>query len=312
MPACHPTISKTIIVLLCLSASPLLLTAQQLVFEEKEGGWLLTEDGKPRYFYQADEKSLNGDYTRANYIHPLYNTNGEIITEDFPADHPHHRGIFWTWHQLWIKDQRVADPWICEGIRWEVKNVKTEINPNGSATLEAKVIWRGTGAVQKNLLEETVTILYQRVSSYSYKLSFDIQLKPLLNGLRLGGSENPKGYGGFSSRIRLADNASFYDEKGVVVPQELAVKAGPWINLTEGNPEAPGVVIMGEPDKLPSYQGWILRDKNSMQNMAFPGQNPIKLDKKSDPLRFKNQLLVHRGLSNQEIIDQYRIFRNQK
>ncbi|WP_235941007.1 DUF6807 family protein [Cyclobacterium roseum] len=310
MPAPHLMMPKAILVLLCLLASPCQLTAQQLVFEETEDGWLLTEDGKPRYFYQATEKSLDGLYPRANYVHPLYHTNGEILTEDFPEDHPHHRGIFWTWHQLWVNDQRVADPWVCEGIRWEVKNVKTAVNPNGSATLEAKVIWRGTGTVKKNLLEETVRIDYQRVSSYSYKLSFAIQLKPLVKGLRLGGSEDAKGYGGFSPRVKLTENAAFYDENDAVIPQEIPVTAGAWINLTEGDPEDPGLVIMGEPDKLPSYQGWILRDKNSMQNMAFPGQNPITLDRNA-PLVFRNQLLVHQGLKKQEIVDQYRIFRNQ-
>lgn len=308
MTSHYPTSLPVIVLLLWLFPGPCLLSAQQLAFEEKEDGWLLTEDGKPRFFYQADEKTLDGLYPRANYIHPLYHTNGEVVTEDFPEDHPHHRGIFWTWHQLWVNDQRAADPWICEGIRWEVKNVKTSINPNGSATLTAKVIWKGTGAFKRNLVEETVTIVYQRVSSFSYKLFFTIHLKPLINGLRLGGSEDPKGYGGFSPRIRLTENTRFFDEKGVVIPQELPVEAGPWINVTQGAPQDPGVVIMGEPDKLPSYQGWILRDKNSMQNMAFPGRHPIKLDQE---LTFRNQLLVHQGLSKQEITDQYRIFRNQ-
>ncbi len=287
------------------------LKAQTLTFEEQEDGWLLLDDGKPRYFYQTATKSLDGKYPRANYIHPLYNTDGEVVTEDFPADHPHHRGIFWTWHQLWVGDQRAADPWICEDIIWEVKNVKTQTNPNGSASLEARVIWKGTGTVKKNILEETLIISYQRISSRAFKLAFDITLKPLLSDVRLGGSEDPKGYGGFSPRIKLSENVGFFDENGAVVPQELAVQAGPWINVTREKAEDPGVVIMGEPDRLPSYQGWILRSENSMQNMAFPGSEALLLSKKAPHLRFKNQLLVHQGMEKQEIANQYRIFRNQ-
>jgi hypothetical protein len=283
---------------------------QQLMFEKQAEGWMLLEEGQPRYFYQTATKSLDGLYPRANYIHPLYDTEGEVITEDFPADHPHHRGVFWTWHQLWVNDQRAADPWICEDIVWEVKKVKTAINPNGSASLEATILWKGTGKIQKNLVQETLIVTYQRVSSAAYKLTFDIELKPLLKNIRLGGSEDAKGYGGFSPRIRLGNNAGFYDENGKVLPQELPVRAGPWINLTAGGPEDPGTVIMGEPEKLPSYQGWILRSKNSMQNVAFPGKEPLLLDTKN-PLSFRNQLLVHQGMGRQEIVDQYRIFRNQ-
>ncbi|NHE58690.1 DUF6807 family protein [Cyclobacterium plantarum] len=287
------------------------LEAQTLTFEEQDEGWLLLDDGKPRYFYQAATKSLDGKYPRANYIHPLYDTDGEVVTEDFPADHPHHRGIFWTWHQLWVRDQRAADPWVCENIIWEVKRVKTSIHPNGAANLEAKVLWKGTGPIKKNIVEETLIISYQRISSSAYKLVFDITLKPLVREVRLGGSEDPKGYGGFSPRIKLAENVGFYDENGAVVPQDLAVQAGPWINVTREKAEDPGVVIMGEPDRLPSYQGWILRSENSMQNMAFPGREAMLLSNKSPYLRFKNQLLVHQGLGNQEIVNQYRIFKNQ-
>ena len=292
-----------------LSASPL-VRAQILSFQEKEGGVLLLSDGKPRVFYQKETKSEDGQYPRANYLHPVYNSEGEIITEDFPEDHLHHRGIFWTWHQLWVNDIRVADPWISDGIEWEVKKISTEIHPNNSATIELKVIWKGTGVLKRNIIEETTTITYQPIANQAYKLTFDITLKPLINGVRLGGSEDAKGYGGFSPRIKLSENVGFYDENGEVIPDNLPVAAGDWINVTENGPEDPGVVIMGEPELLPSYQGWILRKKNSMQNMAFPGWSPIYLSKK-DPLHFRNQLLIHQGITRQEIVNQYRIFKNQ-
>ena len=74
--------------------------------------------------YQAAEKSLGGTYRRSNYIHPLYTLDGQILTEDFPQDHPHHRGVFWAWHQLYIGDKRLGDAWDIKDFRWEVKSVK--------------------------------------------------------------------------------------------------------------------------------------------------------------------------------------------
>src|SRR6056300_243087 len=70
-------------------------------------GTYFTEGNDSILKYQIAEKSLNGTYNRANYIHPLYTLDGDILTEDFPEDHLHHRGIFWAWHQLNIGDKRI-------------------------------------------------------------------------------------------------------------------------------------------------------------------------------------------------------------
>lgn len=308
-------LSITPVVLLLFSAVFLLAevptaTAQMITFEKKDDGLLLLSDRKPILFYQKEMISQNGEYPRANYLHPVFDTKGEIITEDFPKDHLHHRGIFWTWHQLWVDDLRIGDPWISDGVEWKVKKIKYKIHPNNSATIAVKVIWKGNKVLKKNIIEENTVITYQPIGHQAYKITFDITLKPLTSGVRIGGSQDAKGYGGFSPRLKLSENVGFYDENGAVTPDNLPVSAGDWMNITKNGPDDPGVVIMGEPDLLPSYQGWILRKKNSMQNMAFPGQEPLLLSKK-DPLHFRNQLLVHQGMTNQEIKNQYRIFRNQ-
>jgi hypothetical protein len=36
-------------------------------------------------------------YIRSGYIHPMYNPAGALITEDFPGDHHHHKGIWMPW-----------------------------------------------------------------------------------------------------------------------------------------------------------------------------------------------------------------------
>lgn len=272
--------------------------SQQLSWTSTGQGYQLTEGGEPRLFYQTTTKSKDGKYPRANYIHPLYDVKGEVITEDFPSDHLHHRGIFWTWHQLYIGGKRVADPWISEGISWNVTQVNPTVINGEQAQLQATVQWI---VDEKAVVEEKITLHYERMDPELYKLTIDVQLKPLESNVQIGGSEDPKGYGGFSPRIKLSETVGFFDKNGRITPQELPVSGGPWMNITQEGPEDPGVVILGEPANLPSYQGWILRSKNSMQNMAFPGKNPIKLPEKSPYLSFRNQLLVHRGLQSAEI-----------
>jgi len=281
--------------------------AQQLSWTSTDQGYQLTEDGSPRLFYQSATKSKDGKYPRANYIHPLYDLNGDIISEDFPADHLHHRGIFWTWHQLYLDGKRVADPWISEGITWNVIQTTPKVINDEQAQLEVTVQWI---VDEKAVVEENLTLHYERMDPELYKLTIDVALKPLVANVQVGGSEDPKGYGGFSPRIKLSETVGFFDRNGQVIPQELPVSGGPWMNVTQKGPEDPGVVILGEPEKLPSYQGWILRSKNSMQNMAFPGKIPITLPEESPYLTFRNQLLVHQGLKTAEIDFYYDDFVN--
>ena len=49
------------------------------------------------------------------YIHPLYGLDGEVLTDDFPADHLHHRGVFWAWPHVTV-DGRHLDLWMQNGI----------------------------------------------------------------------------------------------------------------------------------------------------------------------------------------------------
>lgn len=295
----HPTKNTSLFSLVCFFFFfTLYCNCQHLSWTSTDQGYQLTEDGAPRLFYQSATKSQDGKYPRANYIHPLYDVKGEIISEDFPSDHLHHRGIFWTWHQLYVDGKRVADPWISEGISWNVTQVNPIVINGEQAKLEATVQWI---VDEKAVVEENISLHYERMDPELYKLTIDVTLKPLVANVQLGGSEDPKGYGGFSPRIKLSETVGFFDGNGQVIPQELPVSGGPWMNITQQGPEDPGVVIFGEPDRLPSYQGWILRKKNSMQNMAFPGKTPITLPEASPYLSFRNQLLVHQGLKAAEI-----------
>ena len=308
--------------LLCLSFAlllPLAALSQDLKFVEKDGAITLYDGHSPRFSYQKETRSLNGLYPRANYVHPLYGLNEEILTEDFPEDHLHHRGIFWTWHQLYVYNKRVADPWFCEGIEWKTDSVITYTRGN-SATMESLVYWRtpqntGPDSWPDTVLQELVKIRYSQKNARYYELDFDITLIPLVEEVKIGGSEDIKGYGGFSVRLKAPDELSFYGKEGVVVPEETPVEAGGWVDVkgsfTSEDANQSGVIMMARPDELKSFQGWILRKKESMQNPAFPGREPLLLSKEK-PLRFKNKLIVYKkSLSTAEIEKLYAAFLNE-
>ena len=287
--------------------------SQQTEFREENEGLLLLENGQPRLFYRVLPKSNMGEFSRANYVHPFYGLDGEILTEDFPDDHPHHHGIFWAWHQLYVNGERVADPWLNEGISWKVEQTNTEVQGQ-TANLTSEILWIQTSE-DKAVIKEDLSIFFERLEEDVFTVLFDVTLTALTEGVAIGGSEDAKGYGGFSPRLVLPNDITFHSTDGQVKPDVLPIQAGPWMNLKgsfgvpDSNPE--GIVIMGEPDKLPSYQGWILRSADSMQNMAFPGKDPVSISK-GESLSFRNQLVVHRDLSDDEIWVIYNDFIKEK
>lgn len=298
---------------ICLYSSVL---GQDLSFIEKEGRITLYDSEHPRFSYQKETKSLNGQYPRANYVHPLYGLSGDVLTEDFPEDHLHHRGVFWAWHQFYVKNTRMADPWLCEGISWEVDTVLTKTDKE-SAVLEATVFWvpvnNSDQEVKKDpVLKEHVTITYSKSSLNYYELDFEVVLTPIVESVKIGGSEDEKGYGGFSVRLKTLENVQFFSNHGEVTPQNTALEAGGWIDIKGSfNPnknEETGVIIMCDPEDLASFQGWILRKAKSMQNPAFPGREPLLIEKEK-PLYFKNKIIVYNdSLSLEEIENKYSAF----
>ena len=269
---------------------------------EQDEGFLFEEGPQRVLFYQLKPKSLNGKYTRSNYIHPLYDLNGQVLTEDFPADHLHQRGIFWAWHQVLIGGKRIANHWTTEDSIWHVR--KTEVLPGGdhSAALRVMLDWKSPRWVdshgkQKPFVEETTAVRVHRAERDLRKIDFEIRLLALEDKMRLGGSDDVKGYGGFSARIRLPEDIRFAGRGGPVTPENTSVEAGPWVDFvgsfdSSGVPS--GVAVLCHPSVPGFPQRWILRAAGSMQNPVYPGREAVPL-RRGRPLTLRYRLVIHRG-----------------
>ncbi len=263
-------------------------------------GVAVAEGGRPVLFYQRAPKSLDGRYERAGYVHPLYDLDGNVLSEDFPEDHRHHRGVFWAWHQVWVGQQRVGDPWSIRDFTWDVRTVSAETSGE-AVTLNAEVLWRSPLWRDEQgeaiaLVRETTRIRVHPAASDARKLDFQIELRALVDELRLGGSEDDKGYGGFSVRVRLPPDIQFRAETGLVEPRTESIAAGPWLEMTGtfAGQQPGGVTILCHPS-LPGFpQPWILRRSRSMQNAAWPGREAVPLPLDS-PLVLRYRLILHRG-----------------
>jgi len=285
-----------------------LSTNAQIKIEKIEGGVLVTEKSKKVLFYQVVPKSKDGEYERCNYIHPLWGVDGTVLTEDFPTDHLHHRGVFWAWHQLWIGDKEIGDPWALIDFEQDVTNVDFVTLKNGTGVLKTEVEWKSEewkkqGGKVPYLKENTTVTIHPQKANYR-KIDFEISLLALEEDLKIGGSDNEKGYSGFSVRMVLPEDVVFSGPAGIIMPEITAVKSEGYVNITgsllDGNKKG-GVVIIDNPDNPGYPQNWILRKQKSMQNPAYPGRHAVPVST-TKPLVLKYSLVVYSGeLSDKKI-----------
>lgn len=300
---------KTIILIL-LALLPIISFSQSLTVEKTDQGAWIKEDEENILFYQAKTKSINGEYARANYIHPLYNVDGFELTEDFPKDHLHHRGVFWTWHQVIIGDKHIGDAWECKDFIWDVVNFNPEVKDQDSITLRVKILWKSPiwkdedGNLKPLVEEKTKIKVFSKNKSYRI-IDFEISLLALEEDLKIGGSNDNKGYGGFSLRMKMPKDIMFSSIQGEVEPKTVQVAAGPWMDVSGAlaNDDGQGGVIMINHRDNPTFpEKWILRKKGSMQNPVFPGREPVKIST-SRPTVLRHRLVVYTGKMSMKAIE---------
>jgi hypothetical protein len=250
------------------------------LFIENDDNVELWENNNLVFGYQKKEKSIDGKFARNNYIHPLMSIEGDTLTEDFPLDHLHHRGIFWAWHQIYIDTLHVSDSWALNNFKSKIVSVENKII-NNIAELSTRVFWESPLFNNgEPYVEENTKIVVFPLSSGLRRIDFNITLNALIDGVKIGGSENEKGYGGFSLRIKMPDELVFTSESGKVTPQKLQINAGPWMKFSAPfgkSKKVSSVKLVCGKDSQNYPQPWILRQHRSMQNIVFPGRELVEV-----------------------------------
>ncbi len=265
------------------------------------GGALVQEDGKNILFYQKDLISPPGVQPRSHYIHPLYALDGSVLTVNYPEGHLHQRGLFWAWPQVLVNNRLIANQWQLKGIRMHVTDFVTLETENG-LMMNMTVHWTSpeykndAGEEEPFLREETSVLIHPRKDNYRV-IDFTLGGKALTWGVKLGGSEDRKGYGGFSYRIKLPEDLTFKGQYGEVEPQVTGMREGPWMDIRGDLTESgrAGVLVVQHP-KNPGYPNeWVLRREGSMQNAKFPGREPVEVPTENTGPGLRYRMVIYEG-----------------
>jgi hypothetical protein len=247
-------------------------------FNEISGASLeVAEGGKPVLVYNHGmmlAEGVDAKYRRSSYVHPVYAPDGTVLTDDFPADHAHHRGICWTWPEVTVNG-RTHDVWAVQGMHQRFGQwVRRELRPT-RAIIAVENGWYEEGSDRravKELVEITVHPAENRRRLIEFRLTFEAVDAPV----QIAGREK-KGYGGFGVRFAPRTETVLRTEAGVE-EKDTDMVPHPWAELeaTFGGRRA-GMRIEDSAENPGSPVGWCLRHYGYVA-ANYPGLGSITLE----------------------------------
>lgn len=244
-------------------------------------------------------KGLGPEQTRSSYIHPLYSLDGEVLTEDFPADHLHHHGLFWAWPAVEVRGAATqswhpAEPSLRQRfVRW----VEREVTDAG-ARFTVENVWRLGGA--EDVAVETVSVRVHVASRFGRAIDIEIAVKPVGGPIALrGAAEENKGYGGLCFRGRASGPAGEPLFKGAAMttdegPLEADSAGRPfrWADLSTAKG---GVAVFVSPDHPGFPLPWLVRNSYAgIIDPCWPGLDTASLEA-DVPVFLRYRIYIHRG-----------------
>jgi hypothetical protein len=188
--------------LVVMAALTLPAVAQgQFAWKDAGDGHLeLQEGGKTALVYNYGPQLKQGapeSKRRCCYFFPVYTPAGVSLLDDFPQDHWHHRGLFWSWPIVETGGKRY-DIWM--DFTAKHRTVKKSSNASaGEAVMTAENVWEAGGA---DIVRETVRMKALPVHGNTRDLDLELTWEAISAPVTLQGSaEAGKSYGGLSARF---------------------------------------------------------------------------------------------------------------
>lgn len=261
----------------------------EAVTDKSLGLW---EGTRPVFVYKHGVMSKAGvpdDRNRSTYLHPVYGLDGEVLTDDFPKDHYHHRGLFWAWPHVRI-DGRDYSLWDIRGIHQRFERWIARQAGSNAACLAVENGWY---AGERKVVQERVWFTIYPTSGDGRLMDIDLIWIPTQSPVTLEGAED-KSYGGLTLRFAPRTNTVITTPLGNR-PDDLAVTRLEWADLSAQFASASqpsGAAIFISPDHPDFPPQWLTRHYGVLC-VGWPGVNPGTLQP-GVPVRASYRLWIHR------------------
>ncbi|MBX7257117.1 MAG: PmoA family protein [Candidatus Hydrogenedentes bacterium] len=275
--------------------------ASDFAIQENPQGVTLTDKGKPVLVFNAAEvkppEGVDQKFRRGCYIHPLYDLDGNVITQDFPKDHFHHRGVFWAWPNCHVGDRKL-NVWELVDARpvfekWTEKGVSGD-----TATFAVENGWYFDGD-STPIIREHIRFVVHPVKKKHRDIDFELTFENVAgDAVTFQGSPvDKKGYGGFCFRPDDAFKPFTFTAISGLIAEDALSCPTPWADIAWKNPKSnrtEGVAVFQHPSN-PGFPhpGWIMRHY-AFLGASWPQNDPYTL-KPGESFTLRYRLVIHKG-----------------
>ncbi len=262
-----------------------------------EAGQLLIQDGgQPVLRYNVQTvpvpAGIEGPYAvaRSDYIHPLFGLCGEVLTQDYAKDHPHHRGIYWAWPEVTWKGV-MHDLHALQGV---FARPEARVRAEGgtvAAVVEAANVWAWED--REPIVREIVQIRAFRATGGLRCIDLHLRFEALQPGVTLA-RRHQDAYGGLSLRFSPRAGQVITRRRG---PMRFPLPEcwGELVGTPPGGAGPVGVAMLPHPGN-PSYpEDWIDYPELNWLQPAFPAVGTAFALEPGQPLVLRYRLVVRHG-----------------
>ncbi|MDP6545331.1 MAG: PmoA family protein [Phycisphaerae bacterium] len=251
-------------------------------------------------------KTAKGKYAvaRSDYIHPLYGPGGEVLTKDYSPEHPHHRGLYWAWPEVFYKSQK-RDLHALQGVFARPDKIVRATGGKETATIAATSKWLWD---KEEIVAETATITARRISGDGLRI---IDLKFEFNALVEGVSiarRGQKAYGGFNMRFSARKDQEIPKYIDPVGKKPRRV----WAQIVGVPPKgkSPVAVAIFQHAANPHYPGdWVTYPNLNWLQPTFPSKGVKYALTKGKPLVLRFRLCIRNGkMTDKQLAEQWTDF----
>ena len=266
----------------------------QAVDELSLGLW---DGAKPVFVYNHGTIKRQGvpeDRARSTYLHPVFGLDGEILTDDFPKDHYHHRGLFWAWPHVKTGGKEY-DLWMIKGVKQKFERW-LEKEAAGTARLKVENGWY---VGSQKVMEEQVAFEVHPAAENSRAIDITLQLTPVGEPVSLAGAEG-KSYGGLTLRFAPNTNTVITTQLGTG-KDDLPMTRLPWADLSgsfSGGKSRSGAAIFVSPAH-PDYPPMWLTRHYGVLCLGWPGIDAQTFTP-GKKISLKYRVWIHRGQPDAE------------
>jgi len=262
----------------------------------------ITDSGEPvlRYNHKTVEPGealakvtpANRIYARArsDYIHPLFGLNGEVLTRDWPVDHPHHRGIYWAWPEVDYGTNRGDLHALQKVFARPTSTIRLE-SGRRFAEVEAQNLWLWED--REPIVREQAIIRAYRATAEGRVIDLAFRFVALKDGVTLARRGTDQ-YGGLS--LRMATPAA--QAISVQTDPSNAVPRRAWSDLSGvfGRARVESGLTVLQHQQNPDYPGdYYQVPALSWCQPTFPAAGTRYALQRDKPLVLRYRLIIHAG-----------------